>query len=151
MKPIAIDDIKVMNLGLGRSFYSPVQLEEFARFQERQGTGRTFLAESAERAYNSRAGGQWGSCLSDLATESLIDAMGYHLVLMYQVIGPTAVVALLVLFLVGILRMLLDIVIRAIAIPRVRGCGWWLMGAFWGTLFQVAVAPVQWCNKSYGL
>jgi hypothetical protein len=48
------------------------------------------------------------------------------------------------LFLVGILRMLLDIVIRAIAIARVRGCGWWLMGAFLGTLFQVAVAPVQW-------
>jgi type VI protein secretion system component VasK len=62
---------------------------------------------------------------------------------MYRVIGPTAVVALLVLFLVGILRMLLDIVIRAIAIARVRGCGWWLMGAFLGTLFQVAVAPVS--------
>jgi hypothetical protein len=55
-------------------------------------------------------------------------------------------VALLVLFLVGILRMLLDIVIRAIAIARIRGCGWWLMGAFGG--FSVpggaAVAPVQW-------
>jgi hypothetical protein len=97
MKPIAIDDIKVMNLGLGRSIYSPAQLEEFARFQESQGTRRAFLAESAERAYNSRAGGQWGSGLSDLATESLIDAVGYHLVPMYRVIGPTAAVALLVL------------------------------------------------------
>jgi hypothetical protein len=144
MKPIAIDDIKVMNLGLGRSIYSPAQLDEFARFQKSQGTRRVFLAESAKRAYNSRAGGQWGSGLSDLATESLIDALGYHLVPMYQVIGPTAAVALLVLFLVGILRMLLDIVIRAIAIARIRGCRWWLMGAFWGTLFQVAVAPVQW-------
>jgi hypothetical protein len=38
MKPIAIDDIKVMNLGLGRSIYSPAQLEEFSRFQESQGT-----------------------------------------------------------------------------------------------------------------
>ena len=54
---------------------------------------------------------------------------------MYRVIGPTAAVALLVLFLVGILRMLLDIVIRAIAIARIRGCGWLLMGDFWGTLF----------------
>jgi hypothetical protein len=63
---------------------------------------------------------------------------------MYRVIGPTAAVALLVLFLVGILRMLLDSVVRAIVIAKVRGCGWWLMGAFWGTLFQVAVAPVQW-------
>ena len=124
MKPIAIDNIKVMNLGLGRSIYSSAQLEEFAYFQESQGTRRAFLAESVERAYNSRAGGQWGSGLSDLTTESLIDAVG--------------------LFLVGILRMLLDIVIRAIAIARVQGCGWWLMGAFWGTLFQVSVAPVQW-------
>ncbi len=45
------------------------------------------MAESAERAYNSWAGGQWGSGLSDLATESLIDAVGYHLVPMYPVIG----------------------------------------------------------------
>ncbi len=144
MKPIAIDDIKVMNLGLGRSIYSPAQLEEIACFQESQGTRRAFLAESAERAYNSRARGQWGSGLSDLTTESLIDTVGYHLVPMYRVIGPTAAVALLVLFLVATLRMLLDIVIRAIAFAGVQGCGWWLMGAFWGTLFQVAVAPVQW-------
>ncbi len=143
MKPITIDDIKVMNLCLGRSVYSPAHLEEFEHFQESQGMRRAFLAE---RAYNSRAGGQCGSGLSDLATESLIDAVGYHLVPMFRVIGPTAAMALLVLFLVGILRMLLDIMIRAIAIARMRGCGWWLMGAFWGTLFQVAVAPVQWAT-----
>jgi len=65
-----------------------------------------------------------GSGLSDLATESLIDDVGYHLVLMYRVIGPTAAVALLVLFLVGILRMLLDVLFRGITIARIRGCGW---------------------------
>jgi hypothetical protein len=83
MKPIAIDDVKVMDLGLGRSIYSPEQLEEFARFQESQGTRRAFLAESAERAYNTLVGGQWGSSLSDLASAHLIDAVGYHLVPMY--------------------------------------------------------------------
>ncbi len=76
MKPIAIEDIKVMNLGLGRSIHSPAQLEEFARFQESLGMRRAFLAKNAERAYNSRSGGQWGSGLSDLATESLIDVPG---------------------------------------------------------------------------
>jgi hypothetical protein len=105
---------------------------------------RAFLAESTERAYNTRVGGQWGSGLSDPATAHLIDAVGYHLVPMYRLIGPAATIALLVLFLVGIVRMLLDIVVRAVAIAKVRGCRWWLMGAFWGTLFQVAVAPVQW-------
>ena len=63
---------------------------------------------------------------------------------MYRYIGPTATMALVILFLIGVVRMLLDIVIRAVAIAKVRGCGWWLMGAFWGTLFQMAVAPVQW-------
>jgi hypothetical protein len=80
----------------------------------------------------------------DLATESLIDAMGYHPVLMYRVIGPSVAVALMILFLEGILRITLDIVIRAVTIARIRGCRWWLMGAFWGNLFQVAVALVQW-------
>ena len=51
--------------------------------QESQEMRRAFLAE---RAYNSRSGGQWGSGLSDLAMESLIDAVGYHLVPMYRVI-----------------------------------------------------------------
>jgi hypothetical protein len=63
---------------------------------------------------------------------------------MFRVIGPTAAVALLILFMVGVVRMLADIVIRAIAIARVRGCGWWLIGAFWGTLFHMAIAPVHW-------
>jgi hypothetical protein len=66
---------------------------------------------------------------------------------MYRVIGPTAAVALLILFLVGVVRMMADIIIRAIAIARVRGCGWWLIGAFWGTLFHIAVAPVQWAME----
>ncbi len=55
---------------------------------------------------------------------------------MYRVISPMAAVALLILFLVGIPRITLDIVIRAIAIEKVRGCGWWLMGAFWGPYFR---------------
>ncbi len=77
----------------------------------------------------------------DSATESLTDTVGCRLVPMYQVIGLSVAVALLILLLVSILKMVLDIVIRAITIARVRSCGWWLMGAFWGVLLQVAVAP----------
>ena len=62
------------------SIYSPEQLEEFMRFQESQGTRWAFLADSAERAYNSRVGGERGSGLTGAATDSLIDAVGNHLV-----------------------------------------------------------------------
>jgi hypothetical protein len=60
----------------------------------------------------------------DSAMESLTVAVGYHLVPMYQVIGLSVAAALLILFLMGILRMTLDIVIHAIAIARVRCCRW---------------------------
>jgi hypothetical protein len=75
VKPIAIDIVKVMNLGLGRSIYSPAQLEEFARFQESQGMWRAFLAESPEQAYKGRVAGEQSSGLTDLATKSLINAV----------------------------------------------------------------------------
>jgi hypothetical protein len=68
---------------------------------------------------------------------------------MCRLIGLSVALALLILLLVSILRMVLDIVIRAIAIARVRSCGWWLMGAFGGVLFQVAVVPVQWAMTQY--
>ncbi len=59
----------------------------------------------------------------DSATESLTDTTGCHLVPMYQVMGLSVTVALLILLLVSILRMALDIVIRAIVIARARSCG----------------------------
>jgi hypothetical protein len=136
--------MQMLGIGLGKSIYSPEQIDEFIRFQESQGTRRVFLAESAERAYNSRFGGEWGSGLTDRATDHLVDVVDFHLVPLYRLFGPMAVIAILILFLVDIIRMLLDIVTRPIAIARVRGCGLWLLGALWGTLFQVAVSPVRW-------
>ncbi len=65
--------------------------------QESQGTRRAFLAESAERAYNSRFGGEWGSGLTDLATDHLVDVVGFHLVPLYRLLGPTAMIAILIL------------------------------------------------------
>ncbi len=34
--------------------------------------------------------------------------------------------------------------IRAIIIVRCKGCGIWVMTAFWGTLFQLAITPFTW-------
>jgi hypothetical protein len=34
-----------------------------------------------------------------------------------------------------------------IAILRYRGCGVWVLNAFWGTLFQLAVSPFNWIDK----
>jgi hypothetical protein len=101
MTPLKTQDVQVLGIGLGKSIYSPEQIDEFIRFQVSQGTRRAFLAESAERAYNSRFGGEWGSGSTDRATDHLVDVVGFHLVPLYRLLGPTAIIAILVLFLVG--------------------------------------------------
>ncbi len=90
MTPLKTQDVPVLGMGLGKSIYSPEQIDEFIRFQESQGTRHAFLAESAERAYNSRFGGELGSGLTDLATDHLVDVVGFHLVPLYtvQAAGP---------------------------------------------------------------
>jgi hypothetical protein len=54
------------------------------------------------------------------------------------------VIVILVMFIVGMARMLIDILVRAIIIARVRGWGFWMFGALWDTAFQVAVFPFWW-------
>ncbi len=55
---------------------------------------------------------------------------------LYRLIGPTAVIVIVVMFIVGMARMLIDILVRAIIIARVRGWGFWMFGALWDTAFR---------------
>ncbi len=48
------------------------------------------------------------------------------------------------MFILGMARMLVDILVRAIIIARVRGWGFWMFGALWDTAFQVAVSLFRW-------
>jgi hypothetical protein len=122
--PVKVSDVNLLNLGLGRSIYSKEQMEDFARFQDSQNTRKAYLAEAAELAYLGRSGGEWGLGLTELARDQIVNAVGYRLIPLYRLIGPTAVIVILVMFIVGMARMLVDILVRAIIIARVRGCFW---------------------------
>ncbi len=43
--------------------------------------------------------------------------------------------------------MVVTIFLRLAIILRYRGCGVWILAAFWVTLFQLAVSPFNWINK----
>ena len=145
--PVRIADVDILGLGLGKSIYSKEQMEEFSRFQDSQNTRRAYLAETAEIAYLGRSGGEWGLGLTDLAKDQIASSVGYHLVPLYRLVGPTAIIIIFVMFIVGGVRMLVDIFVRAIVIARVRGCGFWLFGALWDTAFQIAVSPIRWAAR----
>ena len=103
------------------TIYSKEQMEDFARFQDSQNTRKAYLAEAAELAYLGRSGGEWGLGLTELARDQIVNAVGYRLIPLYRLIGPTAVIVILVMFILGMARMLVDILVRAIIIARVRG------------------------------
>jgi hypothetical protein len=148
---VKIDPVEVGDVGLGKSLYTKAQLDEFARFQDSQGTRKAYLAETAELAYVSRTpSGEWGLALSSAAQGSLIDMIGTSFFPLYSVIGPMIFFVSLMLLVWGAFRLMVTVMIRVIVIVRYRGCGLWVLTAVWGTLFQLAVSPFSWVDSAMG-
>jgi hypothetical protein len=145
---VRIDPVEVNNIGLGKSIYTREQLDEFARFQDSQGTRKAYLAETAELAYRGQTGdGEWGLGLSPAAQNSIIDFEGASFFPLYSVVGPMIFFVSLMLLVWEVFRLLVTVLIRAIIIVRCKGCGVWVLTAFWGTLFQLAVTPFTWMEE----
>jgi hypothetical protein len=65
---VRINPVTVNNIGVEKSIYTKEQLEEFALFQDSQGTRKAYLAETAEMAYIRRnEKGEWGLALGSAA------------------------------------------------------------------------------------
>ncbi len=146
---VRINPVTVNNVGLGKSIYMKEQLEEFAWFQDSQGTRKAYLAETAEMAYIERnEKGERGLALGSVAQGSLIDHVGVNFFPLYRVVGPMVFFLSLLLLVWGGLRLAVTVFLRVAIIVRYKGCGIWVMTAFWGTLFQLAVSPFNWINAA---
>ncbi len=125
MDEVRIDPIKVNDIGLGKSIYTKVQLEEFARFQDSQGTRKAYLAETAEMAEMAYTGrnekGEWGIALSSAAQGSLIDIVGASFFPLYKVVGPMIFFLSLMLLVWGGLQLMVTVLVRVIVIVRYKG------------------------------
>jgi hypothetical protein len=149
MLPVKIDPVEVTDIGLGKSIYTKEQLDEFARFQDTQGTRKAYLAETAELAYTGRTvNGEWDLALSSAAQGSLIDIVGASFFPLYKVVGPMIFFLSLMLLVWGAFRLMVTVLIRVIVIVRYKGCGIWVLTALWGTLFQLAISPFSWMDAA---
>jgi hypothetical protein len=119
---VRIDPVKVNDIGLGKSIYTRKQLDEFARFQDSQGTRKAYLAETAELAYRSRTGdGEWGLGLSTAAQSSKIDIVGASFFSLYSVVGLMVFFVSLMLLVWGVFRLMITVLIRAIINCKMQG------------------------------
>jgi hypothetical protein len=146
---VRIDPVKVNDVGLGKNIYTREQLEEFARFQDSQGTRKAYLAETVEMAYSGRSEeGEWGLALSPATQGSLINIVGASFFPLYRVVGPMIFFLSLLLLVWGGFRLIVTVLLRVIIIVRCKGCGIWVLTAFWGTLFQLAISPFSWVDAA---
>ncbi len=92
--------------------------------------------------------GEWGLALGSAAQGSLIDLVAVSFFPLYKVVGPMIFFLSLLLLVWGGLRLIITIFLRIVIIVRYKGCGIWVLTAFWGTLFQLAVSAFSWINAA---
>ena len=103
----------------------------------------------SERAYDGRtASGEWGLALGDRAQTMMLDLVGLSFIPLYRFFGPISMLLLLVVFIVGMVRIVVTVMVRAIIITRTRGCGPWIFASIWGTLYSLALSPIRWADEA---
>jgi hypothetical protein len=73
-----------------------------------------------------------------------VDLIGMNFFPLYKVVRPMIFFLSLLLMAWGGLRLIITVFLRVAIIVRYRGCGVWVLTAFWGTLCQLAVSPFNW-------
>jgi len=144
-----ISDWDESRMGLGRSIYSPDQIHQFNVFQQIQGARTAFLAEQTGIAFQSKnEKGEWGLALSEHAKSMMLDTIGKNFIPLYRFLGPISITIILILFVIGLVRILGTFIFRVLVLVSLHGCGVWVLGAVWGALFQILVSPIRWADKA---
>jgi hypothetical protein len=141
LSPVLIDQDPPQPWGLGRSIYSPEQMQAFFAFQQSSAVRQAYIADASELAFSRRsASGEWGLPISEYSKHAIVDLVGLSFIPLYRFLGSVSMIIILVLFFVGITRLTITVLFRAIVLGRTRGCGLWILAAFLGF----------WCHKGFG-
>ena len=80
----------------------------------------------------------------------MLDHVGWSFIPLYRLFGPLSMLFILVIFVVGLVRLVATLLIRTIIITKKKGCGVWVFAAVWGTLYQLTITPIRWCRQHRG-
>jgi hypothetical protein len=86
---------------------------------------------------------EWGLALSLAAQGSLIDIVGASFFPLYRIVGPMIFFLSLLLLVWGGLWLIITVLLRVIIIVRCKGCGIWVLTAFW-----LAISPISWVDAA---
>ncbi len=93
---------------------------------------KAYLVETAELAnMGGKEKGEWGLALGAQAQLSLVDLVGISFFHLYSLVGPLIFFLSLLLMVQGGLRLIVTVFLKVAIIVRYRGCGVWVLTAFW--------------------
>ena len=72
----------------------------------------------------------------------MLDHVGWSYIPLYRLFGPLSMLFILVIFVVGLVRLVASLLIRTVIITKKKGCGVWVLAAVWGTLYQLIITQV---------
>ena len=91
-----------------------------------------------------------GALAGERAKEMIIDHVGWSFIPLYRIFGPLSMLFIMLIFVIGLLRFVITLLVRNVMITRARGCGVWVRAAVWGTLYQLVITPIRWADDTAG-
>lgn len=149
IQPIHIDDQQsVSSLHLGEGLYSLEQQAKFDYFVSVERARAAYLADTTHQAIQGAiegglSSGEWGSGLSQNAMAAVLDEVGGAFIPGYRFLGKPLLWLMFIIFVAGLVKLFLTVLIRVFYVVRIKGCGPWILAGFWGTLFNILLTPAR--------
>jgi len=103
-------------------------MKDFFIFQHAALAGSAFLTQQTELAFSDQDSfTDWGLAVGQKAQQMLTDAVGMAFVPQYRFLGSLTKFLIRVIFFLGLFKMILTIVIRAIVFVGLHGLGTWIL------------------------
>ena len=80
----------------------------------------------------------------------MLDNVGWSFIPLYRLFGPLSMLFILIIFVVGLVRLVATLLVRTIIITKKKGCGVWIFAAVWGTLYQLIITLIRWADNTAG-
>lgn len=129
--------------GFGYGLFSEDQMRQHLMMMITQDSREAALNKVTDAMISSGRGSNvFGLPLTPADYNELRGRLGMDLVPMFQLFGTYWSVVFGILVALGMLKLLLGMLTRAYLLWVDRGCGWWLLTAFWQTAFLWVTFPV---------
>lgn len=130
--------------GLGLNTFSPDQQLAHREFQRVQSSRAAVVAKITNAAAGTRGHNDaLGIPLDAQDLKQVTNAVGNRFMPLFSLFGDWYYVAFQVFITIALIKTFVGCLIRTSAMYQERGCGPWLLGALWSTLFTMLRTPVQ--------